>query len=89
VLHLLAFTPEHRAAARVLLANVGNLRENLTTAIEEIWTRTSEAAEQADLAARLALAGSPRVEALDKVEKPELPRQGEWRDEIIEALIAA
>jgi hypothetical protein len=87
-LHLLAFTPEHRAAARTLLVEIEGLRANLAVAIDEIWTRTSEAGEDAGLAARLAITGSTRVEALDKVEKPELPRQSEWKEEVVDALAA-
>jgi hypothetical protein len=85
--HLVQATSEHRSAARSLLAQGEVLRKLLVNAMDEMWTRLAGVDEEASVEARLLQQN--RVEAINKVVKPEPPHQGEWREDMISAAFGA
>jgi elongator complex protein 1 len=81
--HLSQFTPEHRAAARLLQDDLKQFELELKEALEEIWPKPME--NEDTWASRMQeREKGKQTDAIDKVPKPDLSRAVDWQMRLLE-----
>jgi IkappaB kinase complex, IKAP component len=81
--HLSQFTPEHRAAARLLQDDLRQFELELKEALEEIWPKPIE--NEDTWASRMEEREKGRqTDAVDKVPKPDLSRAVDWQMRLLD-----
>lgn len=83
--HLLAFTPLHRAEARALTEELGQLGEAMEDAIREAWPESAEeeAESEGGWAKRMEEYARDRERAVKSIKRPEAGK-GEWKVRLVD-----